>query len=69
MTPIQTSKKSNEKEVYSALRDDRQKQKPKIKLGQLVRTADNKKVFSKGDTFSYDVYTITEGIHDTIPRY
>ena len=34
MTPIQASKKSNEKEVYSNLRDDRVKQKPKFKLGQ-----------------------------------
>ena len=40
MTPIQASKKSNEKEVYSNLQDDRQKQTPKYKLGQLIRTAD-----------------------------
>ena len=71
MTPIQASKKSNEKLVYSNLRDDRQKQKPKFKLGQLVRTTDIKKVFSKGDStnYSYILYTITEVIHDTIPSY
>ena len=44
---------------------------PKYKLGQLVRTADIKKVFSKGDStnYSYLLYTITEVIHDTIPSY
>ena len=40
MTPIQTSKKVNEKEVYSNLKDNRDGQKPKFKLGQLVTTAD-----------------------------
>ena len=47
MTPVQGSKKVNEKEVFSNLRDDRVKQHPKFKLGQLVRAADIKKVFSK----------------------
>ena len=71
MTPIQASKKSNEKEVYSNLQDDRQKQTPKYKLGQLIRTADIKRVFSKGDStnYSYKLYTITEVIHDTVPSY
>ena len=69
MTPIQASKKSNQKEVYSNLQDRRDKQPPKFKLGQLVRTADFKKVFSIGDStnWSYELYTITEVIHDTIP--
>ena len=49
MTPIQASKKSNEKEVFSNLKDNRGIQKPKHNLGQLVRTADIKRVFSKGD--------------------
>ena len=71
MTPIQASEKSNEKIVFDNLRDDRQKQRPKFKLGDLVRTADIKKVFSKGDStnWSYNLYTITEIIHDTIPSY
>ena len=71
MTPIQASKKVNEKLVYSNLQDKRQKQKPKFKLGQLVRTADIKRVFSKGDStnWSYNLYTITEVIHDTISSY
>ena len=40
-------------------------------LGQLLRTADNKRVFSKGDStnYSYKLYTITEVLHDTIPSY
>ena len=50
MTPIQASKKSNEKAVFDNLRDDRQKQRPKYNLGQSVRTADIKRVFSKGDS-------------------
>ena len=71
MTPIQASKKSNEKIVYNNLKDKREIQKPKFKLGQLVRTADIKRVFSKGDStnYSYKLYTITEVIHGTIPSY
>ena len=71
MTPNQTSKKVNEKIVYSNLRDNREVQKPNMKLGQLVRTSDIKRVFSKGDStnYSYKLYTITEIIHDTIPSY
>ena len=61
MTPSQASKKVNEKEVFSNLRDDRVKRQPKFKLGQLVRTADIKRVFSKGDStnWSFNLYTIT----------
>ena len=71
LTPNQASKKSNERKVYSNLKDKREIQKPKYKLGQLVRTADIKKVFSKGDStcYSYLLYIITEVIHDTIPAY
>ena len=71
MTPVQASKKANEKVVYSNLQDKRVKQTPKFKLGQLVRTADIKRVFSKGDStnYSYKLYTITEVIYDTIPSY
>ena len=44
---------------------------PKFKLGDLVRTADIKKVFSKGDltNWSNKLYTITQIIDDTIPSY
>ena len=71
MTPVQASKKSNERKVYSNLRGDRVKQKPKYKLGQLIGTADIKRVFSKEDStnYSYNLYTKTEIIHDTIPSY
>ena len=71
MTPIQASKKSNKKIVYSNLKDNRHTKKPKFKLGDLVRTSDIKRVFSKGDStnFSYKLYTITEVIHDTVPSY
>ena len=57
------------KKIYSNHRDDREKQTPKFNLGQLVRTADFKRVFSKGDStdWSYKLYTITEVKHDTIP--
>ena len=71
MTPVQASKKSNQKLVYSNLQDKRKILNPKYKLDQLVRTADIKRVFSKGDStnWSYKLYTITEVIHDTIPSY
>ena len=71
LTPNQASKKSNQTLVYNNIRDDRVKRQPKYKLGQLVRTADIKRVFSKGDStnYSYKLYTITEVIHDTIPSY
>ena len=71
MTPTQASKKSNQKLVYNNLKDDREVLKPKFNLGQLVRTADIKRVFSKSDStnWSYKLYTITEVIHDTIPSY
>ena len=59
------------KKVYSNLQDRRDKQVPKFNLGQLIRTADIKKVFSKGDstTYSFKLYTLTEVLHDTIPSY
>ena len=71
MTPLQASKRTNKKIVYKNLQDTIVKQQPKYKLGQLVRTADIKRVFSKGDStkYSYKFYTITEAIHDTIPSY
>ena len=58
MTPSQASKKSNEKIVSNNLKDNREIQKPKFRLGQLVRTADIKRVFSKGGStnYSYKLY-------------
>ena len=71
MKPMDASKKSNQKLVYNNLLDQRVKQPPKFILGQLVRTADIKRVFSKGDStnWSYKLYKITEVIHNTIPSY
>ena len=71
MTPNQACKTSNERKVYSNLKDNREAHKPKFILGQLVRTADIKRVSSKGDStnWSYKLYTITEVIHNTIPSY
>ena len=63
--------KKNEGFVYKNLLDKRKKIKPKYEIGNLVRTADLKKTFSKGDTtsWSYKLYKITEIIKDTIPSY
>ena len=71
MTPIQASLKKNEGYVYKSLLDKRKKIKPRYEIGDLVRTADLKKTFSKGDTtnWSYRLYKITEIINDTIPNY
>ena len=61
----------NQKELYSNFQDQRDRQQSKFNLGQLVCTADIKKVFSKGDStkYNYKLYTINEVIHDTIPSY
>ena len=71
LTPLEASLKKNKKLVYLNLKENREVQKPKRKPGQLVRTVDIKRVFSKGDgtNYSYKLYTITENIHDTIPSY
>ena len=71
MAPYRASKEANERKVYSNLQDRRDKQLQNFNLGQLVRTADFKKLFSKGDStnYSYKIYTITEVIQDTIPSY
>ena len=71
LTPIQSSLKKNEGFVYKNLLDKRNKIKPKFQINDLVRTADLKKTFSKGDTtnWSYKLYKITEIINDTIPSY
>ena len=71
LTPTQASLKKNEGYVYKNLLDKRKKVKPKYEIGDLVRTADLKKTFSKGDTtnWSYKMYKITEIINDTKPSY
>ena len=72
MTPIDASKRKNEEEVNKKLQDKRNKRKPKYnKVGDFVRTADQRSIFSKGDStnWSYKLYTITEIIDDIIPSY
>ena len=71
LTPIQASLKKNEGFVYKNLLDKRKKITPKFQINDLVRVADLKKTFSKGDTtnWSYKLYKITEIINDTIPSY
>ena len=55
--------------MYKNLLDKRKKINPKFQINDLVRTADLKKTFSKGDmtNWSYQLYKITEIINDTIP--
>ena len=71
LTPKQASLKKNEGYVYKNLLDKRKTIKPKYEIGDLVRTADLKRTFSKGDTtnWSYKLYKITEIINDAIPSY
>ena len=71
LSPKHGSLKKNEGIVYKNLLEKRKKTKPKYEIGDLVRTADLKKTFSKGDTtnWSYKLYKITEIINDTIPSY
>ena len=63
--------KKNEGYVYKNLLDKRKKIKPKFQINDLVRTADLKKTFSKGDmtNWSYGLYKITEIINDSKPSY
>ena len=65
------SLKKNEGFVYKNLLDKLMKITPKFQLNDLVRVADLKRTFSKGDTtnWSYKLYKITEIIKDTIPSY
>ena len=50
LTPIQASLKKNEGYVYNNLLQKGKKVKPKFQINDLVKTADLKKTFSKGDT-------------------
>ena len=60
LNPNQASSKTNEVYNYLYLLDKRREIKTKYKIGYLVRTADLKKMFSKGDTtnWSYKLYEI-----------
>ena len=71
LSPTQASLKKNEGHVYKNILDKRKKIAPKFQINNLVRTADFRKTFSKGDTtnWSYNIYKITEIINDTLPSY
>ena len=71
LSPKDASLKKNDGFVYKKLLDKRKKIKPKFQIKDLVRVADLKKMFSKGDTtnWPYKLYKITEVVNDTIPRY
>ena len=71
LTPIEASVKKNEGYVYKNLLDERKKVTRKFQINDLVRVADLKKTFSKGDTtnWSYEIYKIAKIINDTIPTY
>ena len=71
LTPIQASLKKIDGHVYKNILDKRKEIKPKDEIGDLVRTADLKKTFSKGDTtnWSYKLYKNTEIVKDTVPAY
>ena len=53
LTPIQASLKKNEGYVYINLLDKRKKIKPNFQINNLVRVADLKTTFSKGDTTNW----------------
>ena len=71
LTPMQTSMKRNKEVVFNNFKDKRKKHKPQFQLRKLIKTADFKKVLSKGDStlWSYKINTITDVIHDTILLY
>ena len=70
-TPIQASMKTKERIVHDNLPDKTKKHNAPFHISELVRAADIKKVFSKGDSmvWSYNLYTITEVIHNKVPSY
>ena len=69
LTPIQANLKKNEGYVHKNLLDKRKKIKPKFQVNHLVRVADLKKTFSKGDitNWSYKIQKNTEVNNDLIP--
>ena len=70
MTPLEASNIVNEKVVFTNF-EDKKKHKPFIKLGQLVRTADIKKTFSKTDSTNWSIklYKKTQTVRDIVPSY
>ena len=71
LTPLHASLKKNEGYVFRHLLDKRIKVKPKIQVKDLLRVADLRKTFSRGDTtnWSYKKYKISQFINETIASY
>ena len=71
LSPIQASLKKNEGYVYKNSIDKRKKIKPKFQINDLVRTADLRNTFSKGDTLDWSdkLYKNTDILNDTISSY
>ena len=71
LTPTQGSLKKTEGLVHQNFSDKRNRRSPKYEIGDLVRTADKKKTFSKGDTinWSYELNKNANFFKDTIPSY
>ena len=69
LTPLQPSLKKNEGFVYKTILDRRKIIQPKHQVNILVRVADLKRTFSKGDTtnWSFKMYEVTEIYNDTLP--
>ena len=63
--------KKNEGFFHQNSSDERKRIKQSYKIHNLVRTADLKKTFSKGDTTncSYELYKISKGVKGTMPSY
>ena len=69
-SPIEASLKKNEGYVYRKLLHKRER-KPKLQVNDLVRTANLKNAFSRGDSsnWSYQLYKFTEIVNDKISSY
>ena len=71
MTPVEAPTKIMKmKFILISRTKEKNIDKPKFQLGQLVRTNDFKSVFTKVDStnYSYVLYTSIKIIHDTIPQ-
>ena len=71
LTPIQYSLKKNGGFVNKNVLDKPKIKKPKFQVNDLVRVADLRKVFSKGETtnWSNKLYKTTKNFNDTLPGF
>ena len=68
---IYYTKQTNETIFYFSLHDRRENFKPRFQSEDLIRTAEIRRIFSKGDltNWSHELDTLDKIIHDTIPSY